>query len=140
MVKKRGMKVRKRRILYTLAVMVFFIFSMMGCGSDVEPSDVSKIDDLPGKKIGVQIGTTGDVYVSDYEGDEFGTTVERYNKGNDNSIGGFYYGSEICAVAAELIKVIVDRVAAESPSARISNRRHSVIFQKITPCSIICRR
>ena len=40
-------------------------------------------EDLSGKKIGVQIGTTGDIYVSDYEKDGSGTTVERYNKGAD---------------------------------------------------------
>ena len=41
------------------------------------------MDDLPGKKIGVQTGTTGDIYATDYEGDEAGTVVERYNKGVD---------------------------------------------------------
>ena len=46
-------------------------------------SGINGIDDLPGKKIGVQLGTTGDIYVTDYEGDEAGTVVERYNKGND---------------------------------------------------------
>jgi len=40
-------------------------------------------DDLSGKKIGVQLGTTGDTLVSDYEEDGSGTVVERYNKGND---------------------------------------------------------
>lgn len=37
--------------------------------------------DLPGKKIGVQLGTTGDIYASDYEKE--GSTIERYNKGAD---------------------------------------------------------
>lgn len=46
-------------------------------------SGISSIDDLPGKKIGVQLGTTGDIYATDYEGDEAGTVIERYNKGND---------------------------------------------------------
>lgn len=46
-------------------------------------SGISTIDDLAGKKIGVQLGTTGDIYASDYEGDDAGTVVERYNKGND---------------------------------------------------------
>lgn len=44
---------------------------------------IESIDDLEGKVIGVQLGTTGDIYASDYEGDEAGTTIERYNKGND---------------------------------------------------------
>lgn len=44
---------------------------------------ITSVDDLEGKKIGVQLGTTGDIYASDYEGDEAGTVVERYNKGAD---------------------------------------------------------
>lgn len=46
-----------------------------------ENSKVAGIDDLPGAKIGVQLGTTGDIYASDYE--EEGSTIERYNKGAD---------------------------------------------------------
>lgn len=42
-------------------------------------SDIAGPDDLKGKSIGVQLGTTGDLYVSDYEKD--GATVERYGKG-----------------------------------------------------------
>ena len=42
---------------------------------------VSSVDDLPGKSIGVQLGTTGDIFASDYE--EQGSTIERFNKGND---------------------------------------------------------
>ena len=36
---------------------------------------------LRAQKIGVQLGTTGDIYASDYE--EKGSTVERFNKGAD---------------------------------------------------------
>lgn len=42
---------------------------------------VESKDDLPGKTIGVQIGTTGDLEASKYEAD--GATVERYNKGSE---------------------------------------------------------
>lgn len=42
-------------------------------------SAIAGPDDLKGKFIGVQLGTTGDIYASDYEAD--GATVERYNKG-----------------------------------------------------------
>lgn len=41
-------------------------------------TDITGPDDLEGKKIGVQQGTTGDLYASDDYGDE---NVERYNKG-----------------------------------------------------------
>lgn len=43
-----------------------------------EDSDIASIDDLSGKIIGVQSGTTGDLYATDDFGDE---NVERYNKG-----------------------------------------------------------
>ena len=42
-------------------------------------SDIAGPDDLAGKYIGVQLGTTGDIYASDYE--EEGSTIERYSKG-----------------------------------------------------------
>ena len=44
-----------------------------------EDSEIAGPDDLKGKYIGVQLGTTGDIYASDYE--EEGSTIERYNKG-----------------------------------------------------------
>lgn len=43
-----------------------------------EDSTIATPDDLEGKKMGVQLGTTGDIYVSDDYGDE---NVERFNKG-----------------------------------------------------------
>lgn len=42
-----------------------------------EDSEIASPDDLTGKKIGVQLGTTGDMYAGDIED----ATVERYNKG-----------------------------------------------------------
>ena len=42
-----------------------------------EGSAVTTPDDLTGKKVGVQLGTTGDIYA----GDIADATVERYNKG-----------------------------------------------------------
>lgn len=56
--------------------------ALAGCGSTKE-NTVFSVDDLEGKTIGVQLGTTGDIYASDYEGDEAGTVIERYNKGTD---------------------------------------------------------
>lgn len=45
-----------------------------------EDSDIASVDDLAGKKIGVQLATTGDIYASDDFGSE---NVEQYNKGAD---------------------------------------------------------
>lgn len=54
-----------------------------GCGSSVPENTVHSVDDVEGKVIGVQLGTTGDMFASDYEGDDAGSKVERYNKGAD---------------------------------------------------------
>ena len=43
-----------------------------------DDSDITEPDDLKGKKIGVQQGTTGDIYSTDDFGDD---NVERFNKG-----------------------------------------------------------
>lgn len=43
---------------------------------------VTCVDDLAGSRIGVQLGTTGDIFASDYEDDGV-TEVVRYNKGAD---------------------------------------------------------
>ncbi len=56
--------------------------AMAGCGSSVPANSVNSKDDLPGKTIGVQLGTTGDEDATSYE-KENGSTVERYNKGAD---------------------------------------------------------
>lgn len=70
------------------------------CGKQNKASDISSIDDLEGKRIGVQIGTTGDIYVSDYEGDDAGTVIERYNKGND-AVSSLKNGKIDCVVIDE---------------------------------------
>ncbi len=45
-----------------------------------EGSDIKSVDDLQGKKIGVQLSTTGDIYCCDDFGQE---NVEQYKSGND---------------------------------------------------------
>ena len=52
-----------------------------GCG--VPENQVHSMDDMAGKKIGVQLSTTGDIYVTDDFGDDSSTTIERYKKGAD---------------------------------------------------------
>lgn len=58
---------------YTTAIQVIIVKE----GSE----KVKSADDLKTATIGVQMGTTGDIYVSDFEKD--GATIERYNKGAD---------------------------------------------------------
>lgn len=69
-------------------------------GQAIEASKVSAVDDLEGSKIGVQIGTIGDTYVSDYEGDEAGTTITRFNKGAD-AIQSLKQGKVDCVIIDE---------------------------------------
>ncbi len=59
-------------------------------------SDVKSIDDLKGKKIGVQLATTGDIYASDDYGDD---NVVKYNKGAD---------AVLALVGGEVDAVIID--------------------------------
>jgi len=44
-----------------------------------EGSEIAGKDDLSGKTIGVQLGTTGDIFASDIEN----ASIEQYNKGMD---------------------------------------------------------
>lgn len=76
-------------------------------GADAEEANdtsaeqvIQSVEDLAGKRIGVQLGTTGDIYVSDYESDGSGTVVERYNKGAD-AIQALKQGKLDCVVIDE---------------------------------------
>lgn len=71
--------------LFAIALAAAMTLSLAACGtsssaapSAAEPAapSVQSLDDLTGKKIGVQLGTTGDIYASDLD-----ATIERYNKG-----------------------------------------------------------
>lgn len=82
------MKKMKKRI-FCLILAVMSLMGLAACGQRGQEEAVStesriqSVDDLPGSRIGVQLGTTGDIYVSDYENDGSRTVVERYNKGAD---------------------------------------------------------
>lgn len=75
-------------IVLTAAMLCTTALALSACGgssssqaSSADTKTVASIDDLKGAKIGVQLGTTGDIYASDYE--EEGSTIERFNKGAD---------------------------------------------------------
>lgn len=61
---------------------------------------ITKVDDLAGKRIGVQIGTTGDIYATDYAEENKGTSVERFNKGGD-AIQALKIGKIDCVIIDE---------------------------------------
>ncbi|MCR5415376.1 MAG: ABC transporter substrate-binding protein/permease [Pseudobutyrivibrio sp.] len=92
---------RKKITLLLAGVMTAALLA--ACGgktADSQTKTVESIDDLEGAKIGVQLGTTGDIYASDYEGDEAGTTVERYNKVTD-AMQALKQGKIDCVIADE---------------------------------------
>lgn len=78
-----------------LALAAAMTMSAAGCGSSVPANSVNSVDDLAGKTIAVQLGTTGDIYATD-EADALNaaastegssnakeTVVDRYSKGSD---------------------------------------------------------
>ena len=69
------MKISKIFASVAAAALSAAIFA--GCGS-IPENTIFSIDDLNGKVIGVQLGTTGDTYASDVT-----DKVERFNKGAD---------------------------------------------------------
>ena len=81
----------------SVVVLATMVFSLVGCGSKKE-NTVHSVDDLPGKIIGVQLGTTGDIYASDYEAE--GSTIERFNKGND-AVSALKTGKVDCVIIDE---------------------------------------
>lgn len=97
----------KMKKLLTAAMTAAMVFSLTACGSEAPAESAAAVEstaagteaaesteaaaagteaaaayDFAGKKIGVQLGTTGDQLATDYEQND-GATVERYNKGAD---------------------------------------------------------
>lgn len=79
----------KKKLLAAVLVAAMAL-SLCACSSTTPASSeteaaegaISSSADLPGKTIGVQLGTTGDTLATEYEAND-GSTVERYNKGAD---------------------------------------------------------
>ena len=96
--------------IVALALTVVMALSLAACGSSqkdaatetaaasASAAAVTCVDDLPGKTIGVQLGTTGDIYASDYEAE--GSTIERFNKGND-AVQALLQGKVDCVIIDE---------------------------------------
>ena len=72
-------------VLAIAGVLGVKFYGTAGKGKEVQTQNkvITTVEDIKGSKIGVQLGTTGDTYASDYEKDGSGTKVERYNKGQD---------------------------------------------------------
>lgn len=60
-----------------LLIAMLMVIGLAACGSEAKVID--SIDDLEGALIGVQLGTTGDIFASDIKDAQ----IERYSKGHD---------------------------------------------------------
>ena len=69
--------------LIALALAAVMGLSLCACGGGVSANQVFSKDDLAGKTIGVQNGTTGDIVNADEYEKDHGSKIMRYNKGMD---------------------------------------------------------
>lgn len=68
-----------KKFISAVSSAVMCLVLLAGCGSEVKENTVHSVADLEGKSIGVQLGTTGDIYASDVKD----AAIERFNKGAD---------------------------------------------------------
>lgn len=76
--KAKGANRMKRKASVLAVIFCMALPLLAGCGK-VPPNSVHSLEDLKGKKIGVQLETTGDVFASEIEDAD----VKRFNKGRD---------------------------------------------------------
>lgn len=91
---------------FALLLATVMTMGLCACGGGSIPANkVNSIDDLEGKKIGVQIGTTGDIYASDIKD----VKMERFNKGAD-AVQSLKQGKIDCVIIDEQpAKVFVEK-------------------------------
>ncbi|MBR3045009.1 MAG: transporter substrate-binding domain-containing protein [Oscillospiraceae bacterium] len=75
---ERKLVIMKKKIAVGFSALAMSMLLLTGCGSNLK-NNVHSIEDLKGKVIGVQLGTTGDTLAGDIED----ATVEKYNKAAD---------------------------------------------------------
>lgn len=99
-----SMRKRITAIFLLFLTLSFAVFTTSACSSKepVEKSPVEKVDDLATAKIGTQLGTTGDIYVTDEYPD---AEVQEFNKGAD-AIQALKQGKLDC--------VVIDKLPAEA--------------------------
>lgn len=73
-----------KKIITAMLAALLTVSALAGCSNNQTSNAIASADDLDGKTIGVQLGTTGDKYITwDIEDGVYSdsTTVERFNKG-----------------------------------------------------------
>lgn len=86
-----------KKKIAALLMAVMAVGCLGACGSKEVPANkVFGVDDLEGKKIGVQLGTTGDIYASDIKGAE----VIQYKSGTD-AVQALKQGKVDCVIIDE---------------------------------------
>ena len=130
------MKPMKKVFLFIL-ILTAAVLICCGCSvskdqsSSTESASISSVDDLSGKRIGVQLGTTGDLYCTDYEKDGSGTVVERYNKGAD-AIQALRQGKIDCVVIDEqpAIKFVEQNDGIRILDEEFTNEDYAFVLSK----------
>ncbi len=92
-----------KKIIPAVLALIMLI-GVAGCGSKVPANKVNSLNDLPGKTIGVQESTTGDIYATD-EYEKQGSKIDRYSKGND---------AVLALIQGKVDCVIIDEEPAKS--------------------------
>lgn len=74
---------KKSTKLFAAVLSVAMVGAMFASCGKTESKIVASIDDLKGATVGVQLGTTGDIYMSEDEYVDAGTKVNQYKSGFD---------------------------------------------------------
>lgn len=126
-----------KKVFLSILILTAAVLMCYGCSvskdqsSSTESASISSVDDLSGKRIGVQLGTTGDLYCTDYEKDGSGTVVERYNKGAD-AIQALRQGKIDCVVIDEqpAIKFVEQNDGIRILDEEFTNEDYAFVLSK----------
>ena len=126
-----------KKVFLSILILTAAVLICCGCSvskdqsSSTESASISSVDDLSGKRIGVQLGTTGDLYCTDYEKDGSGTVVERYNKGAD-AIQALRQGKIDCVVIDEqpAIKFVEQNDGIRILDEEFTNEDYAFVLSK----------
>ncbi len=126
-----------KKVFLSILILTAAVLICCGCSvskdqsSSTESASISSVDDLSGKRIGVQLGTTGDLYCTDYEKDGSGTVVERYNKGAD-AIQALRQGKIDCVVIDEqpAIKFVEQNDGIRILNEEFTNEDYAFVLSK----------